>query len=58
MITTDWRKYNRDLFAHYFNRPIFTAFANIAKAYHGGSNRAEMIQRLIRHRHATREELL
>jgi NitT/TauT family transport system substrate-binding protein len=57
MINTDWAKPNRDLLRNYFTAYL-RGVREYCQAYHGGSNRAEMIARLIRTGTETREELL
>jgi NitT/TauT family transport system substrate-binding protein len=57
MINTDWAKPNRDLLRNYFTAYL-RGVREYCQAYHGGSNRPEMIQRLIRTGTETREELL
>jgi NitT/TauT family transport system substrate-binding protein len=57
MINTDWAKPNRDLLRNYFTAYL-RGVREYCQAYHGGSNRAEIIQRLIRTGTETREELL
>jgi len=57
MINTDWAKPNRDLLRNYFTAYL-RGVREYCQAYHGGSNRAELIQRLIRTGTETREELL
>ena len=57
MINTDWAKPNRDLLRNYFTAYLH-GVRDYCQAYHGGPNRAEMIQRLIRTGTETREELL
>jgi NitT/TauT family transport system substrate-binding protein len=57
MINTDWAKPNRDLLRNYFTAYL-RGVREYCQAYHGGSNRAEMIGRLIRTGTETREELL
>src|ERR1700724_2748273 len=57
MINTDWAKPNRDLLRNYFTAYLH-GVRDYCQAYHGGSNRAEVIQRLIRTGTETREELL
>ena len=57
MINTDWAKPNRDLLRNYFTAYL-RGVRDYCQAYHGGANRAELIQRLIRTGTETREELL
>jgi NitT/TauT family transport system substrate-binding protein len=57
MINTDWAKPNRDLLRNYFTAYL-RGVREYCQAYHGGSNRAELIGRLIRTGTETREELL
>ncbi len=57
MINTDWAKPNRDLLRNYFTAYMH-GVRDYCQAYHGGANRAELIQRLIRTGTETREELL
>src|SRR5260370_1611191 len=57
MINTDWAKPNRELLLNYFTAYLH-GVRDYCQAYHGGSNRAELIQRLIRTRTQTRPELL
>ena len=57
MINTDWAKPNRDLLRNYFTAYLH-GVRDYCQAYHGGANRAELIQRLIRTGTETREELL
>jgi NitT/TauT family transport system substrate-binding protein len=57
MINTDWAKPNRDLLRNYFTAYLH-GVRDYCQAYHGGSNRAELIARLIRTGTETREELL
>jgi NitT/TauT family transport system substrate-binding protein len=57
MINTDWAKPNRDLLRNYFTAYLH-GVRDYCQAYHGGSNRAELIGRLIRTGTETREELL
>jgi len=57
MINTDWAKPNRELLRNYFTAYLH-GVRDYCQAYHGGANRAEMIQRLIRTGTETREELL
>jgi NitT/TauT family transport system substrate-binding protein len=57
MINTDWAKPNRDLLRNYFTAYL-RGVRDYCQAYHGGANRAEMIQRLIRTGTETRAELL
>jgi NitT/TauT family transport system substrate-binding protein len=57
MINTDWAKPNRDLLRNYFTAYLH-GVRDYCQAYHGGSNRAEMIGRLIRTGTETRAELL
>jgi NitT/TauT family transport system substrate-binding protein len=57
MINTDWAKPNRDLLRNYFTAYL-RGVREYCQAYHAGSNRAEMIARLIRTGTETREELL
>jgi NitT/TauT family transport system substrate-binding protein len=57
MINTDWAKPNRDLLRNYFTAYL-SGVRDYCQAYHGGSDRAELIQRLIRTGTETREEML
>jgi len=57
MINTDWAKPNRDLLRNYFTAYLH-GVRDYCQAYHGGANRAELIQRLIRTGTETRAELL
>jgi NitT/TauT family transport system substrate-binding protein len=57
MINTDWAKPNRDLLRNYFTAYLH-GVRDYCQAYHGGSNRDEMIQRLIKTGTETRSELL
>jgi NitT/TauT family transport system substrate-binding protein len=57
MINTDWAKSNRDLLRNYFTAYL-RGVRDYCQAYHGGAERAGMIQRLIRTGTETREELL
>jgi NitT/TauT family transport system substrate-binding protein len=57
MINTDWAKPRRDILRNYFTAYLH-GVRDYCQAYHGGSNRAEMIQRLIRTGTETRAELL
>jgi NitT/TauT family transport system substrate-binding protein len=57
MINTDWAKPRRDLLRNYFTAYL-RGVRDYCQAYHGGANRAELIQRLIRTGTETREELL
>lgn len=57
MINTDWAKPRRDLLRNYFTAYLH-GVRDYCQAYHGGANRAELIQRLIRTGTETREELL
>lgn len=57
MINTDWAKPNRELLRNYFTAYLH-GVRDYCQAYHGGANRAELIQRLIRTRTETREEAL
>jgi NitT/TauT family transport system substrate-binding protein len=57
MINTDWAKPNRDLLRNYFTAYLH-GVRDYCQAYHGGSNRGELIGRLIRTGTETREELL
>jgi NitT/TauT family transport system substrate-binding protein len=57
MINTDWAKPNRDLLRNYFTAYL-RGVRDYCQAYHGGSNRSDLIQRLIRTGTETREELL
>src|SRR6202049_4958441 len=54
MINTDWAKPNRDLLRTY-SPAYLHGGRDYCQAYHGGSNRAELIQRLIRTGTETRE---
>src|SRR6202051_4578227 len=57
MINTDWAKPNRDLLRNYFTAYLH-GVRDYCQAYHGGADRAELIQRLISTGTETREELL
>jgi NitT/TauT family transport system substrate-binding protein len=57
MINTDWAKPRRDLLRNYFTAYL-RGVRDYCQAYHGGANRTELIQRLIRTGTETREELL
>ena len=57
MINTDWAKPNRDLLRNYFTAYLH-GVRDYCQAYHGGANRTELIQRLIRTGTETRAELL
>jgi NitT/TauT family transport system substrate-binding protein len=57
MINTDWAKPNLELLRNYFTAYLH-GVRDYCQAYHGGSNRPELIQRLIRTGTETREELL
>jgi NitT/TauT family transport system substrate-binding protein len=57
MINTDWAKSNRDMLRNYFTA-YMRGVRDYCQAYHGGSNRAELIQRLVRTGTETREEFL
>jgi len=57
MINTDWAKPNRELLRNYFTAYLH-GVRDYCQAYHGGANRAELIQRLIRTGTETRAELL
>ena len=57
MINTDWAKPKRDLLRNYFTAYL-RGVRDYCQAYHGGANRAELIQRLIRTGTETRAELL
>jgi len=57
MINTDWAKPNRDLLRNYFTAYLH-GVRDYCQAYHGGSNRGELIQRLIRTGTETRVDLL
>jgi NitT/TauT family transport system substrate-binding protein len=57
MINTDWAKPNRDLLRNYFTAYL-RGVRDYCQAYHGGANREELIQRLIRTGTETRAELL
>ncbi len=57
MINTDWAKPKRDLLRNYFTAYLH-GVRDYCQAYHGGANRAELIQRLIRTGTETRAELL
>ena len=57
MINTDWAKPNRELLRNYFTAYLH-GVRDYCQAYHGGANRAELTERLIRTRTETREEAL
>jgi NitT/TauT family transport system substrate-binding protein len=57
MINTDWAKPNRDLLRNYFTAYLH-GVRDYCQAYHGGSNRSELIQRLISTGTETRMDLL
>jgi NitT/TauT family transport system substrate-binding protein len=57
MINTDWAKANPALLRNYFTAYL-RGVRDYCQAYHGGSNRAEMIQRLVRTGTETRVDLL
>jgi NitT/TauT family transport system substrate-binding protein len=57
MINTDWAKSRQDVMRNYFTAYL-RGVRDYCQAYHGGSNRNEMIQRLIRTGVETRPELL
>jgi len=57
MINTDWAKPNRDLLRNYFTAYLH-GVRDFCQAYHGGSDRAELIQRLVRTGTETRVDLL
>jgi NitT/TauT family transport system substrate-binding protein len=57
MINTDWAKPNRDLLRNYFTAYLH-GVRDYCQAYHGGSNRPELIQRLVRTGTETRVDLL
>ena len=57
MINTDWAKPRQEMLRNYFTAYL-RGVRDYCQAYHGGSNRAEMIQRAIRTGTETRQELL
>jgi NitT/TauT family transport system substrate-binding protein len=57
MINTDWAKPRQDMMRNYFTAYLH-AVRDYCQAYHGGSNRAEIMQRLIRTGLETRPKLL
>jgi NitT/TauT family transport system substrate-binding protein len=57
MINTDWAKPNGELLRNFFTAYL-SGVRDYCQAYHGGANRAELIQRLIRTGTETREEML
>jgi NitT/TauT family transport system substrate-binding protein len=57
MINTDWAKSDRELLRNYFTAYL-RGVRDYCQAYHGGSNRAEMIQRLVRTGTETRKNML
>jgi NitT/TauT family transport system substrate-binding protein len=57
MINTDWAKSSRDMLRNYFTA-YMRGVRDYCQAYHGGANRSELIQRLIRTGTETRAELL
>jgi len=57
MINTDWAKSRQDVMRNYFTAYL-RGVRDYCQAYHSGSNRDEMIQRLIRTGVETRPELL
>jgi NitT/TauT family transport system substrate-binding protein len=57
MINTDWAKPNRDLLRNYFTAYL-RGVRDYCQAYHGGANRPELIQRLVRTGTETRVDLL
>ena len=57
MINTDWAKPNLDLLRNYFTAYLH-GVRDYCQAYHGGANRSELIQRLVRTGTETRVDLL
>ena len=57
MVNTDWAKANRDLVRNYYVAYL-RGVRDYCQAYHGGANRAEMIELALRSGTETRRELL
>jgi NitT/TauT family transport system substrate-binding protein len=57
MVNTDWAKANRDLVRNYYVAYL-RGVRDYCQAYHGGANRAELIERALHSGAETRRELL
>jgi NitT/TauT family transport system substrate-binding protein len=57
MVNTDWAKQNRQTLQNYYTAYL-RGVRDYCNAYHGGSNRQEMIDAIVRHGSESRPELL